>query len=153
MNVAAAGAAARRGAGQQVTAGLRLAQRAREHVTRCLHCQLRGRDDEGAVTTLEGTDAAAGTRVIGEAPQEDKGRQGGACERNDGAGASKDDALSPGTVRDGLEHGWLERATWVRCAQPRGAKGPLRWQWALVHSTKHGDASPIEPRVGVWQPP
>ena len=113
MNVAAAGAAARRGAGQQVTAGLRLAQRAREHVTRCLHCQLRGRDDEGAVTTLEGTDAAAGTRVIGEAPQEDKGRQGGACERNDGGGASKVDALSPGTAGGGLGAGWLARATWV----------------------------------------
>ena len=80
--------------------------------------------------TLEGTDAAAGTRVIGEAPQEDKVRQGGACERNDGAGASKDAALSPSTVGGGLEHGWLERATWVRCAQPRGAKGPLRGQWA-----------------------
>jgi len=86
VNVAATGAGARRGAGQQVTSSLRLAQWARESAASCLHRQLRGYDDEGAVATLEGTDAAAGACAAGEAPEEDKGFQGSTCERDDGRG-------------------------------------------------------------------
>ena len=53
----------------------------------------------------------------------DEGRQGGLCEGIDGGGASKVNAPTPDTVGGGLENGWLERATWVRCVQPRGQNG------------------------------
>ena len=98
--------------------------------TAVLHGEL-SRDD-GGVATLEGTDPKADINVTREAPQEDKGFQGGVFERNDWEGARKFDSLSSGTAGNGLGAGRLERAAWVQCVQPRGAKGPLRGQWVLL---------------------